>query len=305
MTPTLGDLLYQLVTNARHALFNQGELAQLTYGAFDVMAGNVQNNQSESISISFPVGYRPDKTAIESTKSYTKSELLARYQFLAFQQMPVNGIGQLVTIVEALLGDVLRSVVVRYPQKLGAKRSLPLHAVLESQTLEEVHLKATDSLLNELSYKSPAEFAEALEALLSVNMLECPAFHKYIELKAARDIHVHNRGWTNETYLKKAGSHARAASGAFLPVDIPYFLESYEACLQVTEWLEKELDQHWHSSERESALTRPVQPADALLPTGPSDTIPINVEQQVLPAVAEAVAAETKRRSRSKRNRDV
>jgi len=305
MTPTLGDLLYQLVTSARNALFNQGELAQLTYGAFDVMAGNVQNNQSESISISFPVGYRPDKTAIESTKSYTKSELLARYQFLAFQQMPVNGIGQLVTIVEALLGDVLRSVVVRYPQKLGAKRSLPLHAVLESQTLEEVHLKATDSLLNELSYKSPAEFAEALEALLSVNMLECPAFHKYIELKAARDIHVHNRGWTNETYLKKVGSHARAARGAFLHVDIPYFLESYEACLQVTEWLEKELDQHWHSSERESALTRPVQPADALLPTGPSDTIPINVEQQVLPAVAEAVAAETKRRSPSKRKRDV
>lgn len=305
MTPTLGNLLYQLVTNARHALFNQGELAQLTFGAFDVMAGNVQNNQSESISISFPVGYRPDKTAIESTKSYTKSELLARYQFLAFHQMPVNGISQLVTIVEALLGDILRSVVVRYPHKLGAKRSLPLHAVLESQTLEEVHLKATDSLLNELSYKSPAEFAEALEALLSVNLLECPAFHKYIELKAARDIHVHNRGWVNETYLKKAGSHARAARGAFLPVDIPYFLESYEACLQVTEWLEQELDQHWHSSERESARTQPAQPADTLLPIGPSDAIPINVEQQVLPAVAEAVAAETKRRSRGKRKRDV
>ncbi len=165
----------------------------------------------------------------------TKPELLARYQFLAFHQLPANGIAQLVTIVEALLGDVLRSVVVRYPHKLGAKRTLPLHAVLEAQTLVEVHLKATDNLLNELSYKSPAEFAEALQELLSVNLLECPAFHKYVELKATRDIHVHNRGVVNNTYLEKAGSHARAARGAFLPVHIPYFLESYEACLQVTE----------------------------------------------------------------------
>jgi hypothetical protein len=299
--PTLGNFLYRLVTNARHALFNQGELAQLTYGAFDVVAGSVQSNQSESIEISFPVGYRPDKTAILSTRTYSKSELLGRYQFLAFHQMPVNGMGQLVTIVEALLGDVLRSVVVRYPHKLGAKRTLPLQAVLEAQTLEEVHLKATDSLLNDLSYKSPAEFAAALETLLSVNLLECPAFHKYIELKATRDIHVHNRGVVNDTYLKKAGSHARAARDMFLPVDIPYFLESYEACLQVTEWLERELDQHWHSSERESAQTPSTEAHDLLLPTGPTDAVPPGVEQQVLPAVAEAAAIESNRPTKTRR----
>ncbi len=301
--PTLGNLLYRLVSNARHALFNQGELAQLTYGAFDVIAGNVSSNTSESIDISFPVGYRSDKTAIQSTKTYSKPELLGRYQFLAFHQMPVNGIGQLVTIVEALLGDVLRSVVVRYPHKLGAKRNVTLQAVLEAQTIEEVHLKATDSLLNELSYKSPAEFAEALESLLSVNLLECPAFHKYIELKATRDIHVHNRGLVNDTYLKKAGSHARAARGVFLPVDIPYFLESYEASLQVTEWLERELDQHWHSSEREAARMLPAESYDLSLPTGPTDAVPPGVEQQVLPAVAEAATTESKRPIKTKRTK--
>jgi hypothetical protein len=302
-TPTLGNLLYGLVTGARHALFNQGELAQLTYGAFDVVAGNVQSSDNESIEISFPVGYSPDRTPIPGARKFTKPELLGRYQFLAFHQLPLNGIAQLVTIVEALLGDVLRSVVVRYPHKLGAKRTLPLHAVLEAQTLEEVHLKATDSLLNELSYKSPAEFAEALQSLLSVNLLECAAFHKYVELKATRDIHVHNRGVANETYLKKAGSHARVARGVFLPVDIPYFLESYEACLQVTEWLEVELDQHWHSSERETAKTAPAQPPETLLPTDPTDAVPPDVEQQTLPAVMEAAAKATKASIKGKRRR--
>lgn len=254
--PNLGNTLYQLVTTARHALFDQGELAQLTYGAFDVVANNVGSSESETIEISFPVGYRSDKTSILSTKQYTKEQLLIRYQFLAFTQMPLNGLVQLVTITESLLGDVVRAVVVRYPQKLGAKRAIQLQAVLEAQSLEEVHMRATDSLLNELSYKSPTDFASALDDLLSINLLECPAFHKYVELKATRDIHVHNRGFVNETYLKKAASHARARDKMPLPVDIPYFLESYEACLQLSEWLEHELDQHWHSSERETAKVR-------------------------------------------------
>jgi hypothetical protein len=270
--PTLGNLLYRLVTATRNALFNQGELAQLTYSAFDVAARQLQASDSETINVSFPVGYRPDRQAIESTRTYTRDELLARYQYLAFQQLPVNGIVQLVTIVDALLGDIVRSVVVRYPQKLGAKRSIQLQSVLESKSLEEVHLRATDALLNELSYKSPADFSAATHDLLSINLAECPAFHKYIELKATRDIHIHNRGVVNETYLKKAGSHSRASSGAALPVDIQYFLESYEACLQVTEWLEAELDQHWNSSEREQAhaASTPQPTVETLVPTGPS-----------------------------------
>lgn len=274
-TSTLGNLLYRLVTATKHALFNQGELAQLTYSAFDVAARQLQASDAETMNVSFPVGYRPDRQAIESTRTYSREELLQRYQYLAFQQLPVNGIVQLVTVVDALLGDIVRSVVVRYPQKLGAKRSIQLQSLLEAQSLEEVHLRATDALLNELSYKSPTDFASALHELLSINLAECPAFHKYVELKATRDIHIHNRGVVNETYLKKAGSHSRARSGSALPVDVQYFLESYEACLQVTEWLEAELDQHWNSSEREQAqavaLPHPV--VETLVPTGPSTEI--------------------------------
>jgi hypothetical protein len=289
----LGNALYQLVTTARHALFDQGELAQLTYGAFDVMADKVTSSESEIIEISFPVGYRPDRTSILSTRKYTKQELLGRYQFLAFTQMPLNGLAQLVTITEALLGDVVRAVVIRYPQKLGAKRAIQLQSILEAQSLEEVHIRATDSLLNELSYKSPYDFATALDDLLSINLLECPAFHKYVELKATRDIHVHNRGVVNETYLKKAASHARARDKTILPVDIPYFLESYEACLQLTEWLETELDQHWHSSEREATRAKHVEQAPAVELEAPKSAQ--EVPQPVLPA--------PKKKTRSRKRR--
>jgi hypothetical protein len=204
--------------------------------------------------------------------------------------MPVNGLAQLVTITEALLGDVARNVIVRYPQKLGAKRTIHLQAVLEAQSLEEVHLRATDALLNDLSYKSPAEFAETLNNFLSVNLLECPAYHRYIELKATRDIYVHNRGVANDTYVKKAGSHARARAGEVLPVNIPYFLESYETCLQLTEWLEHELDQHWHSSDREAAKSPLNEVAAPQLPAGPA------TEQTAIPLEALPSAAPPKKK---------
>src|SRR5690606_29301721 len=201
---SIGNTLYQLTLNAKYQLFNQGEQAQLIYGAFDVVANNVQSSPEETITIQFPIGYKPDRTAMLSTRNYAKQELLSRYQFLAFQQLPANGVVQLVTIIEAMFGDVVRSIIMKFPQKLGAKRAIPMQAVLEAKSIEDVHIRATDALLNELAYKSPHEFAEALNGLLSINLLECPAFHKYMELKATRDIYIHNRGVANDIYVRKA-----------------------------------------------------------------------------------------------------
>lgn len=270
---SIGNTLYQLTRDAKFQLFNQGEQAQLIYGAFDVVANNVQNSPDEQISVQVPIGYKPDKTTMLSTRTYAKQELLSRYQFLAFQQLPANGVVQLVTIIEAMFGDVVRSIVLKFPQKLGAKRSITMQAVLESKSIEEVHIRASDALLNELAYKSPQEFAEALNALLSINLLECPAFHKYMELKATRDIYIHNRGVANEIYLRKAGTHARVTAQQPLPVNIQYFLESYEHCLQLTEWLQARLHDLWHSSELEAAQTTPaaspqlaVQPIETTAP---------------------------------------
>ena len=250
-TESLGNKLNGIVKLAMASLFEQGELAQLTYGAFDIAVRGMQSSEQEEIEVTFPVGYRPDKVAIPNTRKYRKEELLGRYQFLAFHQLSVNGLVQLVTIIEAMLGDVVRAVTIRYPQKIGSKRTVPLQFVLESTSVEEIHLRATDALLNDLSYKSPLEFSESLEQLLSINLMECPAFHRYIEVKATRNIFIHNRGIANDIYVRKAGSHARVKSGQQLPADIQYFLESYESCLQIAEWLEKQLHDKWHSSDYE------------------------------------------------------
>lgn len=261
----LGNQLYRIMKSAGASLFEQGELAQLTYRAFDIAVRDLQANAQEEIELKYPVGYRPDRTAIEASKKYRKDELINRYQFLAFHQLSINALIKLVTIVEAALGDIIRAVVIRYPEKLGNKRTVPLQLVFKATSIEEIHLQATDTLLMDLSYKSPSEFAEAVEPLLSIQLLECPAFHKYVEIKAARDIFIHNRGVANDIYIRKAGSHARVKPGMVLPIDLQYFLESYESCLQVMEWLETKLHECWHSSEledyRNGQIKLPLTPA--------------------------------------------
>ena len=155
-------------------------------------------------------------------------------------------------VVEAALGDLIRQVVFRYPNKLSAKRQLPLTKVLEARSIEEIHLTAVNLLINELGYKSPKDFAEEVEQILSVNLLECPSYHRYIEMKATRDILLHNQGIANEVYVAKAGSHARVVAGGRIPISQLYLLEVYEECLRLIEWLEKKLHEKWHSSEYEA-----------------------------------------------------
>ena len=40
----LGNQLYRIVNGAKGILFDQGELAQLTYGAFDIAARSMQES---------------------------------------------------------------------------------------------------------------------------------------------------------------------------------------------------------------------------------------------------------------------
>lgn len=246
---TFGDKLHERITTARVMLFTQGEMAQLTYLSFEKYIEFINDSKDQNIKISYPIGYKPDRTPLNHTQDYSKEELIARYQYLGLNLLPVNGIYQLVTIIETLLGDILKETLKEYPVKISNKRKLDAEVVLEASSLDEIKSAIINSIINELAYKSPREFAEEFNKYINVNLLEKPAFHRYIELKATRDVYIHNSGIASNIYIGKADTLARVKSGTLLPVDIQYFLESYESCLQITEILEVELNKIWPSSE--------------------------------------------------------
>ena len=255
MTPDssigIGNELNRILQNAFGTAFVQGELAQLTHSSYENSVVGIDSSKEETITIKYPIGYRADKQPMISEKQYNKEELKERFQYLAHIVLPTNGIYQLTMIIETMLGDLIRRIVSEYPDKLSPKRQIALKDILNANSVQEIHMKVTDKLLNELSYKSPREFAEEAKIFLSINLLECTAYHSYIEMKATRDVYIHNKGIVNETYVTKAGSHARASEGQELPITQIYFLEVYESCLQLLEWLEVKLHGTWRSSEYE------------------------------------------------------
>lgn len=244
-----GDKLYQIVSNTKASLFLQGEMAELTFAAYNEFVKTIENMEDDEIAFTYPVGFKADHTPIQTTHNYSKEKLIERYNYLAQSRLPKNGIYNLVTNIEALLGDIIRQVLMQFPSKISDKKSLKTGKILGAKSLEEIKLSIVDEILNDLTYKKPKEFAEEFDKYVGINLLEYPAYHKYIELKATRDIHIHNKGIANEIYLSKSDTLARVNKNDFLPVTIQYFLESYEACLQLTEILERDLDKIWPSQD--------------------------------------------------------
>ncbi len=248
---TFGNRINQTIRNSKNLLFLQGEMAQLTYISFEKNMEWINALEDEqTIPIAYPLGFRADNTAIMSDpKEYTQQELTDWYSHLGLNKLPIDSIFQLVTIKETLLNDILKSILIEYPNKIPSKKKIDVDCVLSSTSLEQVKLTIVDGILNDIAYKSPTDYAAEFEKYTGVNLLENPVFHKYIELKATRDIHIHNGGIANDIYLTKAGVSARVKSGEYLPVTIQYFLSSYEQCLQLNEILENEIDKIWPSEE--------------------------------------------------------
>jgi hypothetical protein len=246
---TFGNRINELIQNNTSLLFLQGEMAQLTYLSFEQNVKWINDlEEGATIPISYPLGFKADNTPIMSNpRNYTKDELTERYAHLGLNKLPIDAIFQLVTIMETLMNDVLRMILIEYPSKIPSKKKIDVDCVLSATSIEQAKITIVDGILNEIAYKSPKDYATEFEKYTSVKLLENPVFHKYIELKATRDIHIHNRGIANDIYLIKSGVVARVKNGEYLPVDIQYFLMSYEQCLQLNEILEKELDKIWPS----------------------------------------------------------
>lgn len=253
---TLGDRLYRIVSNTQTMFFKLGEFSQLAHEAYELAAKAIDARADATITFNYPIGVRPDGQPMVGESSYEKSALIQHYAYLAKTQLPINGIYQLVTGMEALFSDVVREIVLAYPKKIGKKRTVPASLLLSCDTIESAHLAIVDSMLHELTYKSPKDFTEAVNPIISCNLLEIPAYHRYIEVKATRDIYIHNGGIANQVYMEKSGSHARVKAGNPLPVDISYFLSAYETCLQITDVLLGEFNKQWPSSEYEAFKAR-------------------------------------------------
>ncbi|MBP0597732.1 hypothetical protein J8I26_06445 [Herbaspirillum sp. LeCh32-8] len=132
----------------------------------------------------------------------------------------------MVSRVEAFIQDCIALVAISHPKKLGllvdGKTGVPLDLFLGTESREEVIRRFAIMKSEELMYSKPAEYMRKTGEVLSIE-LDADLLTDFFEIKASRDIIVHNSGLINDSYLKKAGNKSRGNQGEELKIDATYF----------------------------------------------------------------------------------
>ena len=130
-----------------------------------------------------------------------------------------------VATTEDYLITILTIILRLYPDKLtSGDKKVDLSLVLDSENIDELLDRLVEKRIHSAFYESPAKYLHFIEDTLSISI---PKKRKdmYIEIKATRDILVHNDGVVNSSYLRKANKMARAKENENIPINSEYFDE--------------------------------------------------------------------------------
>lgn len=108
--------------------------------------------------------------------------------------------------------------------------SIDLKPLLETSKEQVISDLIHKKLLSK-SYASPRDYLDYF-ALISGVSTSTECFGRYIEVKATRDIIVHNGSISNDIYCNKAGQYARGDIGDRLEMDDKYFFSAIKAMKQ-------------------------------------------------------------------------
>jgi len=188
-------------------------------------------------------------TASGKTAQLTRTKQVAKELISKAKSQDIFAQSLIVTVAltEDYIQSVLREILLRHPQKLAInsagkpfERNVSMEDVLEASSKREILSRIIDRVLIGLSYKSPADQFTYMEKVLSVRF-DAETKEDYAEVKATRDIIVHNAGVVNDLYLEKAGTRARAASGDLIPLDGAYFSKAIQCMKKLINSLHRQV----------------------------------------------------------------
>jgi hypothetical protein len=170
---------------------------------------------------------------LKSKNSRTKTEvtegdLVNRYA--RYRITYVHGLGfvQLTTILESFVFDFLRLLLTNDPRHLAQKKQIEVGVVLAAADKDAIVWLIVERELNELKYDRPRAWFDYLNRIVNLGCPTQDEIERVAEMKAARDLVIHNAGIVNAIYLDKAGSKARYALGETVVIDRAYFDDGWK-----------------------------------------------------------------------------
>lgn len=131
--------------------------------------------------------------------------------------------------VEAFIGDILFEVLSFDNRRIKTRikgidhtSKIDISEIIDASSREEIISGIINKELASLFYAAPVLQMEYFQSVAGITIPD-ELVGQWIEIKATRDIIVHNSGVANSVYLKKANADARAKAGEPLPMDEKYF----------------------------------------------------------------------------------
>ena len=162
----------------------------------------------------------------------TEKELPDRIQAYMSGFLAISTFQQYVSLFEDFVFGLLRVWLLSYPFRLERKQ-VPMSIVLTATHLDDVKLGAVNRELHELGYKKVRDWFAYLEDMAKLGCPTSDEIESLAEIKATRDIFVHNRGVVSTIYEEKAGSKKRGNVGDRLDLTRSYHRRSWSLIRRV------------------------------------------------------------------------
>lgn len=132
-----------------------------------------------------------------------------------------------VAILEDYLVSLHRGWLVQYPGTIQ-KKQLSLSEILPLPDKAAIIDRFIDKELRDFAHKRPEEWFEEFGKFAKLGCPTADQIERICEIKATRDILVHNRGVVNWIYLDKSKNQARYAEGDIIETPDEYLRESWD-----------------------------------------------------------------------------
>ena len=193
--------------------------------------------------ITFSVPGKYGRTRIAKRNGTELNSLFRRF---ANRELYENLLVSSVSRFEAYLSDIIRIILYKSPRKLSvgpkggdSAKQVPVQLIVDRSSLDEVIDEIIELRIQAIFYAEPKEYCAYFNAVSELG-IDAGPFEVFFEIKATRDLVVHNSLIVNDVYLKKAGSLSRGKLGDKLKVTHTYFEESLSAMKTLSCVIERE-----------------------------------------------------------------
>lgn len=162
----------------------------------------------------------------------TETQLASQAQEYVTGYLASATLQDFVAVFERFVLDFISAWLTAHPKSLAGKQ-LKFRTVLDSQDKDEVVAAVVQDEVVGIAYGPVGEWFRYIE---KIAQLGCPSkgeIERIAEIKATRDLLVHNNGVVNAIYVAKSGVRARSSAGERIDVPEWYHRESWELMRQV------------------------------------------------------------------------